>query len=152
MLFLHYVSSKTIVPKWHNKHERVETKLLHQCMVQLAAKFPYNPILHYAYFLLKENSRALNRLHFGLYALFYRTRTKIMLPPQAQNVQYRFLRRSRRLYWNQKSPISCQSSVSSVLGRSRRSGQWNGNQDLVNTLSTQIPEITVVCRHFIAKF
>ena len=26
--------SKKCVPKWHDKHERVETKLLHKCMVQ----------------------------------------------------------------------------------------------------------------------
>ena len=103
MLFLQYP-----VPKWHSKHERVETKLLHQYMVQ----FPYKPILHYPYSLLKENNSAINRLPLGLYALFYRTPAKIMWPPQAQTVQYRFFRRSRRLYGNQKSPLSCQSSRS----------------------------------------
>ena len=35
-----------------------------------------------------------------------------MLPPQAQTVQYRFLRLSRRLYGNQKSTLSCRSSES----------------------------------------
>ena len=35
-----------------------------------------------------------------------------MLPREAQTVQYRFLRRSRRLYGNQKSPLSCRSSGS----------------------------------------
>ena len=95
------------VSKGHNKHERVETKLLHQCMVQLAAQFPYKPILHYAYVLFKENNSGINRLPFGLYALFYSTPAKMMLPPQAQTVQYRFLGRSRRLYGNCKLPLSC---------------------------------------------
>ena len=69
-------------------------------------------ILHYAYSLLKENNSAINRLPLGLYALFYRTPAKIMLPPHVQTVQYRFLRRTRRLYGNQKSPLSCRSSGS----------------------------------------
>ena len=77
------------------------------------ARFPSNPILHYAYSsLLKENNSAINRLPLRLFGLFYRTPAKIMLPPQAQTVQYRFLRRSRRLYGNQKSPLSCRSSGS----------------------------------------
>ena len=73
---------------------------------------PYKPLLHYAYYFLKENNSAINRLPLGLYALFYRIPAKIMLPPQAQTVQYRFLRRSRRLYGNHKSPLSCRSSGS----------------------------------------
>ena len=100
------------------------------------AKFPYKPILHYAYSLLKENNIAINRLPLGLYALFYKTSAKIMLPPQAQTAQYRFLRRSRLLYGNQKSPLSCRSSVLlqkrffSRLGRSGWFGRSNGNQAL----------------------
>ena len=35
-----------------------------------------------------------------------------MLPLQVQTVQYRFLRRSGRLYGNHKSPLSCRSSGS----------------------------------------
>ena len=75
-------------------------------------KFPYKPILHYVYAFLKETNSAINRSPLGLYALFYRTPAKIMLHPQAQTVQYRFLRRSKRLYGNKKSPLSCISSGS----------------------------------------
>ena len=53
-----------------------------------------------------------SRLPLALYALFYRTPAKIMLPPQAQTVQYCLLRRSRRLYGNYKSPLSSRSSGS----------------------------------------
>ena len=87
--------SKKFVAKWHNKHERVETKLFHQCIVQQAAKFSYKSIFNYAYSFFKENKSAINRLPLGFYALIYRTPAKITLPPQAQTVQYRFLRRSR---------------------------------------------------------
>ena len=56
------------------------------------------PILHYTYSFLKENKSAINRLPLVLYALFHRTPAKIMLPPQAQTVQYRFLRLSRPFF------------------------------------------------------
>ena len=61
----------------------------------------------------KEKNSAINRLPLGLYALFYRTPAKEVLPHEAQTVQYRLLRRSRRLYGNQKSSLSCRSSGSS---------------------------------------
>ena len=86
-----------------------ELKLLHQCMVQLAVKLSYKPILYYAYSFLKENNSAINRLPLGLYALFYRTHAKIMLPKPC-NIA--FFKRSRRLYGNHKSLLSCPSSGS----------------------------------------
>ena len=58
-LFQDSMRSKKCVPKWHNKEERVETKILHQCMVHEAAKFPHKSILHYAYSLIKENNSAI---------------------------------------------------------------------------------------------
>ena len=96
MLFMH------CVPKWHNKHERVETKLLHQYMVQLAAKVPYKPILHYAYSFLKENNSAINRLPLRIYALFYRTPAKIMLPPQALNRAVSLFETIEAIIWKPK--------------------------------------------------
>ena len=97
MLILH------CVPKWHNKHERVETKLLHQCMVPL-----------------------------GLYALFYRTLAKITLPHQALNRAVSLFETIEAIIWKPKVAsivlIVLIASKHDRLRRWERSGRSYGNQ------------------------
>ena len=56
-LFLNCVPKSA--PKWHNKHEKVATKLLHQCMVQKVAK----PI--------KKNNKINPQTHTSLCIIFF---------------------------------------------------------------------------------
>ena len=67
------ISLKVCIRTLHNQSDfswKVQRELSRRANL---ARFPYNPILHYAYSsLLKENNSANNRLPLGLYALFYK--------------------------------------------------------------------------------
>ena len=102
------------------KRRRISCTSVWYCKRQ---DFRIRPTLHKTYsFLLKEIT-AQTIDYLWNFSLCFRTPAKIMLLPQAQTSQYRFLRRSRRLYGNQKS---CRSpgSLQNILRRAERSGDY----------------------------
>ena len=72
-----FLLAKNCVHKAWFPFDRPNRRSRSQCLAHQVANFPYKPILHCAYSLLKENNRAINRLPLGLYALFHRTHAKI---------------------------------------------------------------------------
>ena len=81
---------KKCISKWHNKTLESGDEALAPVSLTVygTVSGKISVILHYDYSFLKEINSVINRLPLELYALFYRTPAKIMLPPQAQNVLF----------------------------------------------------------------
>ena len=124
MLFLHYVPKNALQNGTTNTREWRQS-FCTSVWYSKRQNFRINPYFIMHIFLLKAINQYITSL--GLNTLFFRTPAKIMLPPQAQTVQYRFLRRSRRLYENQKPPLSWPSS-----------GSLQNNFETIGTIRTII--------------